>query len=63
MKEGEISKYLTEKLGPYLRAHYGEYSDELMEEIIKENSFKIVGLIEETKALKQCKRPWNRASA
>ena len=56
MKEGEISKYLTEKLGPYLRAHYGEYSDELMEEIIKENSFKIVGLIEETKALKQYAR-------
>eukprot|EP00956_Cyclotella_meneghiniana_P003112 scaffold3806_cov41-Cyclotella_meneghiniana.AAC.3 len=54
MKESEISKYLTEKLGPYLRAHYGEYSDELlMEEIIKENSFRIVGHIEETKALKQ----------
>eukprot|EP00956_Cyclotella_meneghiniana_P003286 scaffold3976_cov45-Cyclotella_meneghiniana.AAC.16 len=53
MKESEISKYLTEKLDPYLRAHYGEYSDELMEEIIKENSYRIVGLIEETKALKQ----------
>ena len=53
MKENDIKKHLTEKLGPYLRAHYGEYSDELMEVIIKENSFRIVGLIEETKALKQ----------
>eukprot|EP00956_Cyclotella_meneghiniana_P017470 scaffold28499_cov35-Cyclotella_meneghiniana.AAC.1 len=41
MKENEIRNHLTEKVGPYLRAHYGEYSDELMEEIIKENSFKI----------------------
>eukprot|EP00956_Cyclotella_meneghiniana_P036136 scaffold122103_cov69-Cyclotella_meneghiniana.AAC.1 len=53
MKENDIKKHLTEKLGPYLRAHYGEYSNELMEVIIKENSFRIVGLIEETKALKQ----------
>ena len=27
MKENDIKKHLTEKLGPYLRAHYGEYSD------------------------------------